>query len=549
MRFALGKKTIENLGLDYKALFGSLPGMYLVLKQDFKILAVNDQYLKITLEKYEKLVGSNFFETFQKNLNNPEDEGMRQVKISLEKVMKDKSPDYMSIQKFKIRKKTSGNEKYEERYWRILNTPICNKKNEIDYIILKIDDVTENMKLKLENIQNNKDFLRLRYKDVQKEKIQRSQRIESIGQLTGGVSHDINNMLTIINLNCDIILNSSQSISSVVKKQCEQIKKTCKHAARLIQQILRFTKKQTVNAKVLNINFSIIDIEKMLLRLLSENISLELNLDNGIDNILADPAQIEQIILNLVINSRDAILDIGKIRIETSNIYIERDSEFGSHKISAGKYILLSVQDNGIGMDPETQAMIFEPFFSTKEEGKGTGLGLATVFTIVGHYKGTIDVKSERGKGTAFHIYLPITVLKEDTVNADKQQQASLQGNESILIVEDKEELRDLLSVALKSYGYQVTTASNGLEAIELVQKKQNKFHLVIADVIMPKMGGKIMSDKMIEIFPKLKIIFLSGYTEEILILNGIETDSPFLLEKPFTILALLSKVKNVLMY
>ena len=544
----MGKKTIENFEPDYKLLFNSMPGLFLILNTDFKIIAANEEYLKIISEKHKKVIGKNYFEVLQSIVKPSDEEGIHQLKISLEKIIKNNSPDYMSIQKFKIMKPNLKEIKYEDRYWRFLNTPVC-KNNKVDYIILKIDDVTENMKLKNEIVQNNKNFSKERYRDSQKEKIQRSQRIEAIGQLTGGVSHDINNMLTIINLNCDIILNSSQAISSLVKKQCEQIKKTSKHAARLIQQILRFTKKQTVIAKVLNINSLIIDIEKMLLRLLSENITLELNLDNGVDNILVDPAQFEQIILNLVINSRDAILDIGKIVIETSNVYFEKDSNIGSHNLTAGKYIMLSVQDNGVGMNPETQARIFEPFFSTKDDGKGTGLGLATVFSIVEHYKGAIEVKSELGKGATFNIYLPITELKEETLNLDIQQMNSLQGNESILIVEDIEELRGLISTALKSYGYHVSTANNALDAIDIIKNNKNEFHLVITDLIMPKMGGKIMSEKMIEISPKLKTLFLSGHTEEILNLNGLEKDSPFFLEKPFSMVSLLTKVKNILMY
>jgi nitrogen-specific signal transduction histidine kinase len=412
---------------------------------------------------------------------------------------------------------------------------------------MKIDDVTDSVKLKLMSLDQNKYFLRTRYQTDLKEKIQRSQKMESIGQLAGGISHDINNMLTIVNLNCDIILNSSQNISPVVKKQTEQIKKTSKHAAKLLQQILSFSKKQRVNLISLNINLIIEDIDRMLIRLLPENMQLKKDLSIEIENVLADPAHIEQVILNLIINARDAIGEIGLIKIETSNKEILEDTALGSHFLKAGHYVVLSVIDNGVGMDSNVQARIFEPFFSTKEEGKGTGLGLATIYSIVEQYKGSIVVHSELGKGTTFQIYFPATDLKLNSLQLDEQNNINFEGKEKILVVEDKEELSESISNSLKIFGYDVYLAKNGYEAIEILKNKGNEVKLVITDIIMPLFSGKNLADSIAQLFPEMKIIFLTGHTEDILLRNEFSRDSSLLIEKPFLLKQLLIKIKEVI--
>lgn len=538
-------KKVKNE--EFENIFNFIPGIYFILDINFNILTINNECEGNIVNSKKEIIGLSFFKIFYNKSNKIEAKSLEILKKYLYNVIKEKCSNYISVQKYNILKNISNNSTYEERYLRFLNTPVLSDNGKVDFIIVKVDDVTDSMKLKLLNIKSNEDFLGLRFQTSIKEKIQHAQRLESIGMLTGGIAHDINNMLTIVNLNCDIILNSSQTISNVVRKQCEQIKKTCKHTGKLLQQILLFSKKKKTENKVININYLIQDIEKMLIRLLSENITLELDLDNSVKDIFADSIQIEQIILNLVINSRDAILNSGKIIIKTQNINFKEDCIFGSHKILAGNYVLLSIIDDGIGMEPETQSRIFEPFFSTKEEGKGTGLGLATVFKIVENYKGTIDVISELNKGTVFNIYLPSTDLKYNLILDDFEKEENFRGNESVLIVEDKEELKESMATTLKHYGYNVIAVSSSIEALNIIQTVDNKIHIIITDIVLPKINGKLMVDKILEVFPKLKVIFLSGHSDEILDLNGIENNNKCLLRKPFTMIDLLSRIRKSL--
>jgi two-component system cell cycle sensor histidine kinase/response regulator CckA len=533
--------------LDYKSLCDLLPMSYVILDDNLVIKSASNQFVNLLNMKRHLIVRFNLFYFFKINLHMEEDSGIENLKLSLDKVLNEHTEEFMDIQKFNIKVNLNGIQTQVLKYWKVSNLPIFDRNKKLNYIIMKIDDVTDSVKLKLMSLDQNKYFLRTRYQTDLKEKIQRSQKMESIGQLAGGISHDINNMLTIVNLNCDIILNSSQNISPVVKKQTEQIKKTSKHAAKLLQQILSFSKKQRVNLISLNINLIIEDIDRMLIRLLPENMQLKKDLSIEIENVLADPAHIEQVILNLIINARDAIGEIGLIKIETSNKEILEDTALGSHFLKAGHYVVLSVIDNGVGMDSNVQARIFEPFFSTKEEGKGTGLGLATIYSIVEQYKGSIVVHSELGKGTTFQIYFPATDLKLNSLQLDEQNNINFEGKEKILVVEDKEELSESISNSLKIFGYDVYLAKNGYEAIEILKNKGNEVKLVITDIIMPLFSGKNLADSIAQLFPEMKIIFLTGHTEDILLRNEFSRDSSLLIEKPFLLKQLLIKIKEVI--
>lgn len=533
--------------LDYKSLSELLPISYLILDENLIIKSASNQFVNLLNMKRHLIEGFNLFYFFKVNMHMEEDSGIENLKLSLDKVLHEHTEEFMDIQKFNIKVNQNGIQTQIIKYWKVSNIPIFDRNKKLNHIILKIDDVTDSVKLKLMSLDQNKYFLRTRYQTDLKEKIQRSQKMELIGQLAGGISHDINNMLTIVNLNCDIILNSSQNISPVVKKQTEQIKKTSKHAAKLLHQILSFGKKQRLNLISLNINLIIEDIEKMLLRLLPENIELKKELSNEIENVLADPAHIEQVILNLVINARDAIGETGIIKIQTSNKEIHEDTSLGSHFLKAGHYVILSVSDNGVGMDPNTQARIFEPFFSTKEEGKGTGLGLATIYSIVEQCKGTIVVNSELGKGTIFQIYFPATDLKLNSLKLEEQNNINLEGKEKILVVEDKEELSESISNSLKIYGYDVYLAKNGYDAIEIIKSKGNEIKLVITDIIMPLFSGKKLADSIVQLFPEIKIIFLTGHADDLLLRNEFSRDGSLLIEKPFLLKQLLLKIKEVI--
>ncbi|APJ03065.1 ATP-binding protein [Silvanigrella aquatica] len=543
----MDKKKLSNLEPNiFKNVFNNLPEIYLVISKNFTVNAANFQFINALSIDYNKIIGTNLFSFLGKKFNLLENKSADILKLSLQNVLKEKIQKITSILEFKDHGKLYELQNNNKFFIFSIN-PVLDSHKNIECIILKIDDVSESVKLKIEVIEKNKNFLEKRYSINEKEKIQNSIKMETLGKLTSGISHDINNLLTIINLNCDIILNSSQNISPVVKKQCSQIKKTSKYAGRLMQQILNFGKAQPLNPKVINVNIIISEIEKMLFRLINENIELELNLKEDLYNIKIDQGQMEQIILNLIINSRDAISDTGKIKIETTNFCTETELTLGSHKLIQGNYIVLSVSDSGIGMSPETQARIFEPYFSTKEQGKGTGLGLATVYSIVENYKGTIEIKTELGKGTTFNIYLPASDIKENSLAKEEEHQNLIGGHEAILVIEDKEDLKEVMVSVLRSHGYFVAAASHGREAIELIKNEGQKFRLIIMDVILPKMPFKLFIQEARALIPNIKILYISGNSHDVLQQFGINNNEMICIEKPFVISTLLKKVRNII--
>ena len=378
------------------------------------------------------------------------------------------------------------------------------------------------------------------------EQLLQAQKMEAIGKLAGGVAHDFNNLLTVINGYSDLLLQQV-SPDNPLYVSIQQIQKAGVRAAELTAQLLAFSRRQVIQPVVMNINNVVRETEKMLRRLIGENIELETYLDEHLGNIRADIGQIEQIIINLAVNSRDAMPRGGKLVIETSNVFL--DEEYAQHHIDVipGEYAMLAITDTGIGMDKETQAHIFEPFFTTKGVGEGTGLGLSTVYGIVRQNSGTIWVYSEPGAGTTFKIYLPI-VQKE----LEKKQQSlriptHLRGSETILLVEDDDNVRKLAREVLHSNGYHVIEAHNGKEALQLQQEHPGKIDLILTDVIMPGMSGKELVEELLLLRPEIKVIYCSGYTDNTIVHQGILDEGTIFIQKPFSPLSLLEKVRMAL--
>lgn len=531
---------------DFQILFESTPGLYLVLAPDLTIVAVTDAYLTATLTQRENIIGCALFDVFPDNPNDPEASGATNLRSSLERVMQNKCADIMAIQKYDIRRPESEGGGFEERYWSPINFPVLGSDNEIRYIIHRAEDVTEFVKLKQEGIAQHKITEELKSRADQLEKRRQSQRMEAMGQLAGGVAHDFNNLLTTIIMNCDMTM-SLPAVTEPVKTNLEQIKKTSERAAALTRQLLAFSRKQILQPKALNINSIIETLGNMLRRLINEDIKLITKLDSALGNTLIDAGQVEQIILNLVVNARDAMPKGGKIVLETANVILDKTMASGNPKTKPGHYIMLAVRDDGVGMDAKTQARIFEPFFTTKNIGKGTGLGLATVYGIVSQNKGTIWVYSELKKGTVFKIYLPLIGQPVETPTIEKPMLNSLYGTETILVVEDQDDLRDLVCRILKMQGYSVYEAPNGLKALGIVMENPDLFDLVITDVVMPEMGGKAFVEKLSAFKNNIKVLYFSGYTEDTLSNYGVSGSQLHFLEKPFTMEALLKKVRAVL--
>jgi len=378
------------------------------------------------------------------------------------------------------------------------------------------------------------------------EQFRQAQKMEAIGVLAGGVAHDFNNLLTVITGYCQLLLNRLAK-NDPLRKEVEQINEAGERAASLTNQLLAFSRRQVMQPKVLNLNSVILNMDRMLRRLIGEDIVIKTSLDPNLGNVKVDPTQIEQIIMNLAVNARDAMPQGGKFTIETANIYIDETHTKQHVSVQTGPYVLLAISDNGSGMDAETQARIFEPFFTTKGPGKGTGLGLSTVYGIVKQFGGNIWVYSEPGEGTTFKIYLPRVSEEVKSVKHRQVSVESLRGSETILLVEDEKMVRDLASEILQEYNYNVLVASNPAEAISICEQSRNTIHLLLTDVVMPGMSGPQLSEKLKSLHPEIKVLYMSGYADNAIIQHGVlKPGTPFI-QKPFLPQNLLKKVRQIL--
>ncbi len=382
------------------------------------------------------------------------------------------------------------------------------------------------------------------------DQLHQAQKMESVGRLAGGVAHDFNNLLTVIIGYCEMLLDDTKD-NPTANSMVKGINRAAERATSLTQQLLAFSRKQIIQPKRININELIVNLEKMLRRLISEHIALIIRLEAEPGIIKVDPAQLEQVLMNLAVNARDAMPGGGKLTIETSNIYLD-DTYCRLHsEVTPGDYVMLSITDTGCGMDEKTEENIFEPFFTTKEPGKGTGLGLSTVYGIVKQSGGHIGFYSQINKGTTFNIYFPMTADQEPAEYKTKEQESlepkTVEGSESLLVVEDQDNLREMMVESLKSYGYSVHAAQDGTEALEICRQQNQSFDLLITDVVMPEMNGKELAEKIARQFPGIKTLYISGYAEDTIGDHNIFLAGLFFLPKPFSPTALAQKVRHIL--
>ena len=383
-------------------------------------------------------------------------------------------------------------------------------------------------------------------KRVLERQLRMAQKMEAIGRLSGGIAHDFNNLLGVI-IGYSALLKRKLTESNALFDHALEIEKAGQRAASLTKQLLAFSRQQVLTPSVLNLNTLATDMEKMLPRLLGEDIEVRLVLDSELGQVKADQSQIEQVIMNLAVNARDAMPVGGKLRILTSNVELDREYARSHPGSKTGHFVMLSVTDTGTGMDSETLAHIFEPFFTTKERGKGTGLGLATVYGVVKQSNGYIWVDSKLGEGTSFQVYLPRhneQVLVEEQKNDTEEK---LRGSESILLVEDADPLRKLAHTFLESAGFHVMTAESGERAMEVVAGYLGTFDLLLTDVIMPGMNGRVLSEQLLPRQPGMKVLYMSGYTDSFIAGHGVLDPGTNLLHKPFTEEVLIRKIREVL--
>ena len=395
-----------------------------------------------------------------------------------------------------------------------------------------------------------RDITRRRQTEEEKAKLEaqlaQAQKMESVGRLAGGVAHDFNNLLTVINLYSDMALRSLEP-DNPLRQDLEEIRRAGDRAAQLTRQLLIFSRRQPLEMRTLNLNEVLQGLAKMLPRLLGEDILLQMKLAPDLGYIHADPGQIEQVVVNLAVNARDAMPEGGQLTLETVNTTLDKLFLRLHSGVEEGEYIMLAVSDTGVGMTEEVKAHLFEPFFTTKGPGKGTGLGLATVYGIVKQHRGHIWVYSEPGLGSTFKVYLPRVEAGPAATSRSEEATALPRGSETVLVVEDEPAVRSVAVRVLSGLGYQVLEASSGLDALQVAATWGQMIHLLLTDVIMPEMNGKALAEQLTALYPALKVLFISGYTDETISHHGVLEEGVAFLQKPFTPSRLAHKVREVL--
>jgi two-component system cell cycle sensor histidine kinase/response regulator CckA len=420
--------------------------------------------------------------------------------------------------------------RHKDGTWRVLEStasPVINAVGQVEKLVIVNRDITARKRLE--------------------EQFRQAQKMEAVGQLSGGIAHDFNNLLGVI-IGYGEILQEGLSSDHPLRHSADEILNAGRRAASLTRQLLAFSRQQVLEPQVLVLNTVVSEMENMLRRLIGENIELTSNLDPSLGAIKADPGQLEQVIMNLAVNARDAMPQGGKLMIETANT--DMDETFVKrypYPVQPGPYIRLTVSDTGCGMDAKTRARIFEPFFTTKEKGQGTGLGLSMVYGVVKQSGGYIDVYSESGMGTTFKIYLPRVDEAVAPGKAESRLDTALRGTETVLLVEDEGALRALTRSLLEMCGYVVLEAKSGTEAMDISQQHDGLIDLLLTDVVMPGISGRLLADQLMQLRPEIKVVYMSGYTGQTVGAHGILDPGSVFLQKPFTRDALARKIREAL--
>jgi signal transduction histidine kinase/ActR/RegA family two-component response regulator len=380
------------------------------------------------------------------------------------------------------------------------------------------------------------------------EQLRQAQKLEAVGQLAGGVAHDFNNILTVISGYSDILLKRIPE-SDLNRSKVEEIKLAAQRASSLTRQLLAFSRKQVLQPRLFNLNTLVTDIGNMLRRLIGEDIELVISLTADVAQINADPGQLEQVLMNLVVNARDAMPNGGRITVETTIVEVDRAYAEQHVAVQPGSYVMLAVSDSGSGMDSETMKHIFEPFYTTKDQGKGTGLGLSTVYGIVKQSGGNIWFYSEPGQGTVFKIFLPSAVNAQQPLIPDSDVESPIAkgGTETILVVEDEPQIRQMACEFLSESGYKLLVAANGVEALRILKEESAAIDLILTDVVMPEMNGRELAEHVAVARPGAKVLYMSGYTNDAIVRHGVLDSGTWFVQKPFSPDALARKIREVL--
>ena len=378
------------------------------------------------------------------------------------------------------------------------------------------------------------------------EQFRQAQKMEAVGRLAGGVAHDFNNLLTVITGYSDLLLAGSD-LKENHRIALEEIRRSAERGGALTNQLLAFSRRQPLQARIVRVNELVLQIEKLLRRLIGEDVELVTIPAASQDVVEADPGRLEQVLMNLAVNARDAMPDGGKLTIETGTVHLNETFSAKQLGVQAGHYVTISIIDTGTGMDEETQSHLFEPFFTTKNPGRGTGLGLATAYGIIRQSGGAIGIYSQVGAGTTARIYLPLKEDERRAVREETAREEQLAGVETILLVEDEARVRKLIVDVLTARGYQVLEATRGEEALRLCQVHEERIDLSVVDVVMPEMSGPDLMRQLTPLRPHMRVLYISGYTDEAIVHHGILRSGAAFLQKPFLPDALVRKVREVL--
>ena len=597
----------DDREVDFRALFEAAPGLYLVLRTDLTIVAASDAYLAATMTKRNEILGRGIFDVFPDNPAESGATGEDNLGASLRRVLASGHADTMAVQKYDVRRPAAMGGEFETRWWSPFNVPVHGPRGDLRWIIHRVEDVTEFVRLRerehagvqrtaalasaaermeaevmarAQELQAANAQLRLLQAGLERAvdertaelrlandglraemierrraeialheseaRLQQSQKLEAIGRLAGGVAHDFNNLLTVI-LSYSEMLRGELESEQRPSPELDEVIAAGRRAAELTRQLLAFGRQQVLQPKVLDLNRVVSHLKRMIRRLVGDDVDLVFVPGADLGRVLADPGQIEQLVVNLVVNARDAMPQGGKLTIESANAQLGEEFASGRHELAPGEYVMLAVSDTGVGMAPEVAARVFEPFFTTKEAGRGTGLGLAMVHGVVQQSGGAVSVYSEPGHGTTFKIYLPRVDAPLEAEHVPVAPTRALAGHERVVVLDDAVAVREVAVRALRGHGYAVIEAGDAVEAFAACTSPGAPVDLLVTDVVMPAVSGPELARRVREVHSGVRVLYMSGYTDQALIHQGLRMPGTAFLQKPFTPDALARRVREIL--
>jgi len=607
-----GPYDVESL--EHALLFAATPVALLVLTPDLVIRTASDAYLRATSTRLADIVGKSIFEVFPDNPDERDATGVNNLRASLERVVATGRPDPMAVQRYDIREPRAGESAatagFVEHYWSPINVPVHDASGRLRYILHKVDDVTDYVRLansqrdevaanqvlsdrtaameaevmlRGQELQLVNRELRAVHEQLERRvaertaelersraallaeveqrrkatsdlarletQLQSAQRLDAIGKLAGGIAHDFNNILTVI-LGCASLLRGQIAEDDPAVFEIDQIRSAGERAANLTHQLLTFSRQDAREAASLDLGELVLGMRPMLSRLIGEHIELIVERALDLAPIEANRSEMEQVVLNLAVNARDAMPNGGRLAIATSNVTLDAAAAGDLVEALPGAYVQLSVSDTGCGMDQATQSRIFEPFFTTKPFGKGTGLGLATLFGIVRSSHGHVRVRSEPGKGTVIEVLMPqhtAAAAELPAMPVPRTEPPRARAGECLLLVEDDDQVRDVARRMLEAAGYHVIEAKGPEEALAIARTPSARIDALVTDVVMPRMGGRQLAEIVTAIRPGIAVLFLSGYSDDMILQRGVRASVFALVRKPLVAAVLGAKVRAVL--